>query len=307
LLAAELRLTTLFLLGVAAICWLVTADRMDGMDAGPGTDLGTLGWFAGIWATMMAAMMLPSLVPMGAAYARAEKADDRPGEGRPFAATIAFVAGYLLTWLAFGLAAYAVIEGVSSLDLGVLAWDEAGPSVAGGVIAAAALYELTPMKAVALRHCRDPQLMVARRRLGPLGALRTGIEHGGFCVGSNWALTAALFALGVMSTGWMVLVAAVIAIEKLLPRISLASVGIVLLLAALAASVAFASDQVPGLTEPDSPEAMQAMEAMGTDDRSSEPARMMDDEGSDPAGPTDEGSSAPAEMEPMEPMESQDP
>jgi predicted metal-binding membrane protein len=56
--------TAPFLLGAAAIAWVVTVDRMQGMDAGPGTDLGAFGWFAGIWAVMMAAMMLPSLVPM---------------------------------------------------------------------------------------------------------------------------------------------------------------------------------------------------------------------------------------------------
>ena len=67
--ATELRVTALFLLAAAAIAWVVTADRMQGMDAGPGTDLGAFGWFAGIWAVMMAAMMLPSLVPMAGAYA----------------------------------------------------------------------------------------------------------------------------------------------------------------------------------------------------------------------------------------------
>ena len=89
-------------------------------------------------------------------------------------------------------------------------------------------------------------------------------------MGCCWALMAALFALGVMSVGWMVLIAAVIAIEKLLPRISLASLGIVIVLSVLAASVAFASDRVPGLTIPDSPEAMRAKDAMGMDKRMSD-------------------------------------
>jgi predicted metal-binding membrane protein len=232
----------LILIAVGAACWVVTANRMDGMDMGPGTELGGLGWFVGVWATMMAAMMLPSLVPMGAAYAR--------GEGRAFVATVAFGAGYLLPWVAAGLAAYALIEGIRSLDPGFLAWENAGPYVAGGVIAGAALYELTPLKATCLRHCRDPRLLFERRWPGRLGALRAGIEHGGFCVGCCWALMAALFALGVMSIGWMVLIAAIIAIEKLLPWISLASVGVVIVLAVLATSVAFASDHVPGLTIP---------------------------------------------------------
>jgi predicted metal-binding membrane protein len=202
---------------------------------------------------MMAAMMLPSLVPMGATCARAEG----------FAATVAFAAGYLLLWVAAGLAGYALIEGARSLDAGFLAWHKAGPYVAGGVIAGAALYELTPLKAACLRHCRDPRLLFERWRPGPLGALWVGIEHGGFCVGCCWALMAALFALGVMSIGWMVLIAAVIAVEKLLPRISLAGLGIVTVLAALAASVAFAPERVPGLTMPDSPGAMGADDAMG--------------------------------------------
>ena len=84
-------------------------------------------------------------------------------------------------------------------------------------------------------------------------------------MGCCWALMAALFALGVMSIGWMVLIAAVIAIEKLVPRISLASLGVVIVLAVLATSVAFAPDRVPGLTIPGSPEAMGANDAMGMD------------------------------------------
>jgi predicted metal-binding membrane protein len=262
----------LILIAVGVGCWVVTANRMDGMDMGPGTELGGLGWFVGVWATMMAAMMLPSLVPMGATYARAD-AGRGSARRRPSVATVAFAAGFLVPWVAVGLGAYALIEGVRSLDAGFLAWEKAGPYAAGCVIAAAALYELTPVKAACLRHCRDPRLLIERWRPGRLGALRAGIEHGGFCVGCCWALMAALFALGVMSIGWMVLIAAVIAIEKLLPRISLARLGIVVVLAVLAASVAFASDHVPGLTIPDSAEAMRAKEAMGMGERmSDEPA-----------------------------------
>src|SRR4051812_48154729 len=78
----------LILIAVGAACWVVTANRMDGMDMGPGTALGGVGWFVGIWATMMAAMMLPSLVPMGATYSRAGAASGS-SVGRPFFATVA--------------------------------------------------------------------------------------------------------------------------------------------------------------------------------------------------------------------------
>ena len=67
------------LLAVALATWLVTIDRMQGMDAGPGTDLGGLAWFVGVWVTMMAAMMLPSTAPMVAAVRRAATGASRSG------------------------------------------------------------------------------------------------------------------------------------------------------------------------------------------------------------------------------------
>ncbi|MGH2947848.1 MAG: DUF2182 domain-containing protein [Solirubrobacteraceae bacterium] len=192
------------MLAVAAGAWAATGDRMAGMDAGPGTELGGLGWFTVAWVTMMAAMMLPSIAPVVLAHARVQ-----------IAATPVFVAGYLLTWAAVGMLGYALIEGVRSLDLGVLAWDEAGPYAAGGAILAAAIYQLSPLKNRSLRRCRNPSAFVSEHwRPGPVGALRMGIEHGWVCVASSWALMAALFALGVMSVGWMVVVAALIAIES---------------------------------------------------------------------------------------------
>ena len=251
------------LLVVAAGAWAVTGERMGGMDAGPGTELGGLGWFAVVWVTMMAAMMLPSIVPMVLAHARAR-----------IGAMPAFVAGYLLTWGAVGVLGWALVDGVRSLDLGVLAWDEAGPYVAGGAILAAAVYQLSPPKQRSLRRCRNPRAFVSEHwRPGRVGALRMGIEHGRVCVGSSWALMAALFALGVMSIGWMVLVAALIAAEKLLPWRTVATCGVAVLLAVLAVGVALAPEHVPGLTIPGSPAAREAMERMGMD--SMEPARPM--------------------------------
>jgi predicted metal-binding membrane protein len=217
------------------------------MDMGPGTELGGIGWFAAVWATMMAAMMLPSLAPMGLAYAEASR---NAGAPSPTAATVAFACGYLLTWAAAGVAAYVLIEGVRSLDLSWLAWDEGGPYVAGGVILGAALYELTPAKAACLRHCRNPELLVRRWRPGLSGALLTGLEHGGFCVGSSWALMAALFAIGWMNVAWMIVVAALIAIEKLLPSDRVAIGATALFIVAVGVAVAFAPGQVPALTIP---------------------------------------------------------
>jgi predicted metal-binding membrane protein len=235
------------LVGVAGASWAITAHRMHGMDMGPGTDLGGLGWFAVVWATMMAAMMLPSLVPMAHTHASTSR---QSGAAFPTARSGVFAAGYLVTWLGAGVLAYALIQGVRALDVSWLAWDRGGPYVAGGVILAAAVYELTPLKARCLRHCRNPELLVERWRGGPSGALAMGLEHGGFCVGSSWALMAALFAIGVMNVAWMIVLAAVVAIEKLLPWEGVAIGATVLFIAALGLAVALAPDQVPGLTIP---------------------------------------------------------
>jgi predicted metal-binding membrane protein len=240
------------LLVVAAGAWARTGDRMGGMDAGPGTELGGLGWFAVVWVTMMAAMMLPSIVPMVLAHARVQ-----------IAATPAFVAGYLFMWAAVGTLGYALIEGIRSLELGVLAWDEAGPYVAGGVILAAAVYQLSPLKDRNLRRCRNPRAFVSEQwRPGAVGALRMGVDHGRVCVASSWALMAVLFALGVMSVGWMVLVTALVAIEKLLPWRTVATRGIAVLLAVLGIALAFAPEEMPGLTVPGASDDAPAMEEM---------------------------------------------
>ncbi len=245
----------LLLAVLAGIAWVATVQRMQGMDMGPGTELGSLGWFAGIWVAMMAAMMLPSLTPMAVAYSRG-----RAGALRPLAATALFAVGYLLVWLAAGMVAYALIEGVRSLDLAFLAWDRGGQYVAGGVILLAALYELTPMKARCLRHCRDSELL--ERRPGAAGALAMGVEQGCFCVGCSWALMAALFALGVMSIGWMVLIAVLIGVEKLLPWDVIPSGATAAVLVVLGLAVMLFPEQVPGLTIPPSHTGSMSMDSM---------------------------------------------
>jgi predicted metal-binding membrane protein len=246
------------LLAVAAVCWVVTDERMGGMDGGPGTDLGGVGWFFVVWVTMMAAMMLPSLAPIVLGRARVEHAT--AGGGEAMATTVAFVAGYLLAWAAAGLLAYAVVEGVRSLDIGFLAWDDGGPYVAGAVIVAAALYQLSRPKAVCLTHCRSPEMLLEDWRSGPVGAVWMGVEHGRYCVGSSGAMMAALFALGVMSLGWMAFVAALIAIEKLLPWRTVANRSIALVLVVLGLAVAFVPEDVPGLTIPGSSDSMGTMQ-----------------------------------------------
>jgi predicted metal-binding membrane protein len=122
------------------------------------------------------------------------------------------------------------------------------------VLLAAAVYQLTPAKDACLRRCRGPLDFVMKHwREGPVGALRMGAIHGTWCVGCCWGLMAALFALGVMSVTWMVLVAALIAGEKLLPRPTRVRQATAALLVALAVGVAAWPSSVPALTLPSSP------------------------------------------------------
>src|SRR5690348_16938584 len=149
---------TALLLGAALVTWILVLRRMRGMDAGPGTDLGGLGWFLGIWATMMAAMMLPSVAPMVLLFDRVSA--ERGRSGRSFVPTWFFASAYLGIWMVYGLAAYGLYRGVRSLDLEFLDWNRGGPYVVGALIALAGLYELTPLKSVCLRHCRSPMHFV---------------------------------------------------------------------------------------------------------------------------------------------------
>jgi predicted metal-binding membrane protein len=229
-------------LAVTGAAWVLTAGRMSGMDDGPGTDLGSIGWFTLTWLVMMAAMMLPALTPMVAVYARHV-------ESR--AASAAFAAGYLAAWLCAGLVGYLAIEAVRALQLGVLAWDEAGRYLAAAVVVGAGLYQLTASKTAFLRRCCERRAFVRDRwRPGRRGALSMGMEHGTYCVGSSWGLMAALFALGAMSLTWMALVAVLIAAERLVPRFTRVAVALVFVV--LGSAVALAPGQVPELTVPGS-------------------------------------------------------
>ena len=252
------------LFGLAAAAWLVTDDRMAGMDMGPGTDPGALGFWVTAWVVMMAAMMFPSISPMVLIYARIQEAKRQKGQAAPRGATALFVAGYLLTWSFAGLAGFAVLSLGHDLSPGFLAWQEAGRYVAGGVIVAAATYQLTPLKDVCLSKCRGPlDFLLNAWRPGRVGALRMGIEHGGWCVGCCWALMAALIALGVMSVGWMVFIAALIAIEKLLPWKPVANRSIAVVLLVLGLAIALAPNDVPGLTVPSEASGMNTQMAPG--------------------------------------------
>src|SRR5215208_6060961 len=96
------------LVALAAAAWALTAARMAGMDGGPGTDPGSIGFFVGVWVVMMAAMMFPSIVPMVVMHVRILEGRKARGQSAPIGTTTLFVSGYLVTWTAAGLVGYGV-------------------------------------------------------------------------------------------------------------------------------------------------------------------------------------------------------
>lgn len=235
------------LLGVAALAWAVSAERMRGMDMGPGTDAGPLGRFVVTWAVMMAAMMLPPLVPVARAGGLGAGHSGGLDAGRSGGGGLAFVTGYLGVWTGAGVAAYAVVSALRAAHPGWLAWGSGGRWLACGVILAAAVYQLTAEKGSCLDRCRSAAKPDARPGRG---GLRGGMGHGGACVGCCGGLMAVLFVVGVMSLTWMVVVTALVAAERLLPWRTPAVYAVAAALSALAVGIAVDPSSVPGLTLP---------------------------------------------------------
>ena len=180
---------------------------MGGMESMSGGHALSLGAFLLAWLAMMTAMMFPAISPVVRLYARAAAA------GR-VAPVPAFVAGYIVMWTAVGLPGYVGWRVLMDPVAEGRAW--AG-RLAGVVLLVAALWQLTPLKSVCLRHCRSPLsffLRFGRSVTRPVGALRMGARHGLYCLGCCWALMAVLVAMGTMSLGWMAGLAMLILLEK---------------------------------------------------------------------------------------------
>lgn len=183
------------------------------------------------WVVMMAAMMLPALVPVVALYQRAA----RRGTVAPVPV---FLAGYLAVWAVPGIPAYFAWKALQPAIMDGQRWTGL---LAGGALLVAALYQLTPLKAACLRGCRSPftAFTTVRGSLAdPLVAVRVGARNGLWCLGCCWALMTVLISVGVMQPWWMVGVAALIFSEKALPRgralarpvgVALALLGVLLL------------------------------------------------------------------------------
>jgi predicted metal-binding membrane protein len=193
--------------------------------------------FVAAWVVMMAAMMLPSAAPMILLYRAAAR--DRAARGSSFASTWIFILGYLVVWAAFGVVVYLAGQlartGVRS-DMRLAGWAPYGVAL---VLLVAGAYQFTPLKRVCLRACQSPLGFLMRHwSPGPGGAFRMGLVHGAYCAGCCWGLMTVLVAAGAMGLAWVLLIALVVAAEKLLPRGAWAARITGLVLLALGALVA---------------------------------------------------------------------
>ncbi|HUC23021.1 MAG TPA: DUF2182 domain-containing protein [Streptosporangiaceae bacterium] len=194
------------LLILAAGAWAATLALARGMAGMTGTMGLGLALFVPIWTLMMAAMMLPSVMPTASLYARTFR-DHRAVR------TAGLVVGYLAVWAAAGVPAYG------------LAWlagwltgthRSAAHVLAVAVFAVCGVYQLSSLKDRCLAHCRSPLglLLHYGSYQGRTRDLRVGIHHGGYCLGCCWGLMAILIAVGVMNVAAMVGLAALVLIEK---------------------------------------------------------------------------------------------
>ena len=178
-----------------------------------------------MWWLMMIAMMLPSAAPMVLLHTavtrkgleRHENAGPTSAPHRLHLTTTAFIAGYLAMWGAFSLVAVIAHWGLESGELLSAMMMSTSNLLGSGLLLAAGVWQLTPLKTVCLRHCRSPISFLSTHWWpGVGGAFRMGIEHGVFCLGCCWFLMALLFYGGVMNLIWIVGLALFVLMEKVM-------------------------------------------------------------------------------------------
>lgn len=172
--------------------------------------------YAGGWMLMIAAMMLPTSLPLFRRFDRLTQA--RPGRAWLL---MLLIAGYLLAWAGFGIAAHLLDAAVHAASK-QWSWLLANAWVFGAaVLAIAGLFQFSRLKYRCLDKCRTPLGFIAQHWRGPgprRSAFRLGLHHGLFCVGCCWAVMLLMFVVGTANVGWMLALGAVMAVEKNAPR-----------------------------------------------------------------------------------------
>lgn len=169
-----------------------------------------------MWTAMMVAMMVPTAVPMTLVYAAVARKAQR--QGSPIAPTFVFVAGYVVMWVLFSVAATGAQAGLDRLALLSPHMRATSPVLGSVILIAVGIYQLSPVKQACLSHCRAPAHFISQHwRPGPTGALRMGLEHGAYCLGCCWILMALLLVGGVMNLLWVAALGLFIVLEKTIP------------------------------------------------------------------------------------------
>jgi len=183
-----------------------------------GTSWSALDWgtvFA-MWVAMVMAMMLPTAIPVFRAYA--DLGDERLRAGETIASPVHLALGYLAVWIGFSVVATAAQGLLTQARLLSPAGLPASEVLAGTTIFAAGLYQFTPLKWACLARCRTPHPFFADNWTNrAAGVFRQGIAQGVDCMGCCWALMVVMFAVGVMNVVWIVILGAIMTIEKLSP------------------------------------------------------------------------------------------
>lgn len=170
-----------------------------------------------MWTIMMAAMMLPSATPMISVFARIMR--ERPEGHQALLATCVFVCGYLSVWTGFSLLATFAQWALLEARLVSPMMKSASPFLSGALLAAAGVFQFTPLKHACLAKCRSPLgFLLTEWRDNLSGAFVMGVRHGAFCTGCCWLLMLLLFVFGVMNLLWIAALTALVLLEKVLPR-----------------------------------------------------------------------------------------
>jgi predicted metal-binding membrane protein len=166
-----------------------------------------------MWAVMMAAMMLPSALPMVLSFVNIGERSGETARGR------SFVVAYLTVWFVFSAGATG-----AQWALQLMGWVNpmlvsTSSLLTGALLLIAGIYQFSRLKRMCLSRCRTPLgFLLGEWRPGVYGAFVMGARHGLFCVGCCWALMALLFVGGVMNLAWVAALSIAVALEKLLPR-----------------------------------------------------------------------------------------
>jgi predicted metal-binding membrane protein len=200
------------LLGLAGLGWWWSVVSAAGMrsDSMPMDTHSTMSLAAFLlaWVAMMAAMMLPAVLPVVGRYARAAAGHALPA--------IVFVAGYLTVWSVVGIPAFVASTRLNPV-IHSCPWVG---RVAGVVALVAGLHQLSSFKSMCLQHCRWPMSLSGgsgKDPKNPAGAVLAGGRYGVYCLGSCWMLMLVLIAFGTMQLAWMLALAIVIWLEKVAP------------------------------------------------------------------------------------------